>query len=68
VVSREEPAQPERPTAGKTERPDRPPRGRRRVTTEPPPGTDPEPQKEPSRHRSDENDAQLKADKPPHWG
>jgi len=39
----------------------------RRVSTEPPPGTDPQPQREPPRHRADENDERLKADKPPHW-
>ena len=40
----------------------------RRVTTEPPPGTDPTPAPEPSRSSGTENDARLKADKPPHWG
>jgi len=38
------------------------------VTTEPVPGTDPNPQSEPTRHASNENDDRLKADKPPHWG
>ena len=40
----------------------------RRVTTEPPPGSDPAPAPEPPRHASTENDDQLKRDKPPHWG
>ena len=40
----------------------------RRVTTEPVPGTDPTPAPEPSRSSGTENDARLKADKPPHWG
>ena len=41
---------------------------RRRVTTEPPAGSDPNPQPEPPRSSGTENDARLKADKPPHWG
>jgi len=44
------------------------PRGQRRVTTPPPPGSDPSPAPEPGRHKVDENDEQLKRDKPPHWG
>ena len=40
----------------------------RRVTTEPPVGSDPAPAPEPPRHASTENDEQLKRDKPPHWG
>lgn len=44
------------------------PRIRRRVTTEPVPGTDPHPDPEPRRHASGENDEQLKRDVPPHWG
>jgi hypothetical protein len=46
------------------------PRGRhrRRVTTSPPEGSDPTPAPEPPRHASTENDAQLRRDKPPHWG
>ena len=40
---------------------------RRRVTTEPPAGSDPNPQPEPPRSSGTENDARLKADKPPHW-
>jgi len=40
----------------------------RRVTTEPVAGTDPTPTPEPSRSSGTENDARLKADKPPHWG
>jgi len=40
---------------------------RRRVTTEPPPGSDPTPQPEEPRGSGTENDARLKADKPPHW-
>jgi len=44
------------------------PRIRRRVTTEPVPGSDPNPAPEPRRHSSGENDDQLKRDVPPHWG
>jgi len=40
----------------------------RRVTTEPPAGSDPNPAPEPPRSTGTENDARLKADKPPHWG
>ncbi|HOY81352.1 MAG TPA: hypothetical protein PK282_03235 [Rhodoglobus sp.] len=43
-------------------------RGARRVTTPAPEGSDPSPAPEPSRHHVDENDEQLKRDKPPHWG
>lgn len=43
-------------------------RHRRRVTTEPPPGSDPNPAPEEPRHASTENDEQLKRDVPPHWG
>ena len=39
----------------------------RRVTTEPPAGSDPAPAPEPPRHASTENDERLKGDKPPHW-
>jgi hypothetical protein len=39
----------------------------RRVTTEPPPGTDPNPVAEPDRHELTENDERLKAEKPPHY-
>lgn len=46
----------------------RPRRPNRRVRTEPVPGTDPNPAPEPRRHASSENDARLRADKPPHWG
>ena len=42
-------------------------RGARRVTTPPPPGSDPAPSPEPARHQLDENDARLKAEKPPHY-
>lgn len=42
-------------------------RGSRRVTTAPPPGSDPAPTREPERHRLDENDERLKAEKPPHY-
>ena len=41
---------------------------RRRVTTAPPPGSDPTPQPEEPRGSGTENDARLRADKPPHWG
>jgi len=41
---------------------------RRRVTTEPPAGSDPNPQPEAPRGTGTENDERLKADKPPHWG
>ena len=44
------------------------PRIRRRVRTEPVPGSDPTPEPEPSKHSVDENDERLKLDKPPHWG
>jgi hypothetical protein len=43
-------------------------RGGRRVSTDPVPGSDPTPAPEPPRHASAENDAQLRADVPPHWG
>ena len=39
-----------------------------RVSTPPPAGSDPNPAPEPSRGSGTENDARLKADKPPHWG
>jgi len=39
-----------------------------RVTTEPPAGSDPNPAPEAPRGSGTENDARLKADKPPHWG
>lgn len=39
-----------------------------RVTTKAPAGSDPNPTPEPSRNSGTENDARLKADKPPHWG
>ena len=38
-----------------------------RVTTEPPVGSDPNPAPEPPRGSSTENDARLRADKPPHY-
>lgn len=41
---------------------------RRRASTKPPPGSDPNPAPEPPRHTGTENDAQLRRDKPPHWG
>jgi len=47
--------------------PARRPRQRRRATTPPPPGSDPSPIAEPERHRVDENDARLTAEKPPHY-
>ncbi|MDO7883482.1 hypothetical protein [Antiquaquibacter soli] len=40
----------------------------RRVRTDAPPGSDPNPVAEPPRHRADENDEQLRRDVPPHWG
>ncbi|NIJ04966.1 hypothetical protein [Frigoribacterium faeni] len=43
-------------------------RGGRRVSTDPVPGSDPAPAPEPPRHSSGENDRQLRADVPPHWG
>ncbi len=43
-------------------------RKRRRVSTEPPQGSDPHPTGEPERYLVDENDERLKGDKPPHWG
>ena len=45
----------------------RPEKAQRRVTTEPPPGTDPNPASEPDRHELTENDERLKAEKPPHY-
>lgn len=42
-------------------------RGARRAMTAPPPGSDPAPVSEPTRHRVDENDDRLTADKPPHY-
>jgi hypothetical protein len=45
----------------------RPRRSPRRVSTPPPPGTDPTPAPEPERHRPTENDERLRADKPPHY-
>jgi hypothetical protein len=56
---------------GPSETPDEPRaprRPHRRVTTEPPAGSDPEPLPEPPRSTGTENDERLKADKPPHWG
>lgn len=41
---------------------------KRRVTTKSPAGSDPTPEHAPPRHRAAENDEQLKADVPPHWG
>jgi hypothetical protein len=43
-------------------------RKNRRVTTQPVPGSDPNPAPEPPRHAPGENDEQLKRDVPPHWG
>lgn len=62
--------QPSEP-AHRADQPDDVPAGRgkhRRVTTEPPAGSDPTPAPEPPRHASTENDERLKGDKPPHWG
>jgi hypothetical protein len=39
-----------------------------RVRTAPATGSDPFPTPEPARSTGSENDARLKADKPPHWG
>ncbi|UYN83527.1 MAG: hypothetical protein KIT89_12735 [Microcella sp.] len=39
----------------------------RRVTTAPPPGSDPAPSAEPPRHQVDDNDERLRAEKPPHY-
>ena len=41
---------------------------RRRASTQPPAGSDPTPSPEPARHATNENDEQLRRDKPPHWG
>ena len=41
---------------------------RRRASTQPPSGSDPTPSPEPARHAANENDEQLRRDKPPHWG
>lgn len=43
-------------------------RPRRRVTTQPVPGSDPTPAPEPARHATGENDARLLGERPPHWG
>jgi hypothetical protein len=42
-------------------------RANRRVTTAPPEGSDPTPQREPERHALTENDDRLRAEKPPHY-
>ena len=42
-------------------------KGPRRATTQPVPGTDPSPAPEAARHTLTENDARLKAEKPPHY-
>ncbi|MGN6501931.1 MAG: hypothetical protein ACTHKX_03380 [Pseudolysinimonas sp.] len=47
--------------------PERRPRHRRRVTTDVAPHVDPTPASEPPRHRADENDDRLRAEKPPHY-
>lgn len=44
-----------------------PGRRRRRARTPAPPGSDPHPAAEPERHDTTENDARLRADKPPHY-
>ena len=43
------------------------PRRNRRVTTEPPPGSDPTPQPEPERSTGTENDDRMRREKPPHY-
>ncbi|QBE49514.1 hypothetical protein [Leucobacter triazinivorans] len=51
------------------ERPGAASRRRRRVTRPAPAGSDPEPADPPLERRSEsENDARLRADRPPHWG
>lgn len=65
-----EPVPPVRPATDGPETADRPggtARRRRRVTTQPVPGSDPAPAPEPPRHRAGENDDQLRRDVPPHW-
>lgn len=42
-------------------------RSGRRVTTDPAPGSDPNPAPVDRRRDSGDNDSRLKADKPPHW-
>jgi hypothetical protein len=37
------------------------------VTTEPPPGSDPNPAPEPPRHAKTENDERMRREKPPHY-
>ncbi|MGN8049675.1 hypothetical protein ACTJKO_08270 [Curtobacterium sp. 22159] len=63
------PAEPEEtsPATAATVRPGGAVRARRRVTTQPVPGSDPAPAPEPARHREGENDDQLRRDVPPHW-
>ena len=39
----------------------------RRVTTNPPPGSDPTPAPEPPPHPKGENDERMRGDKPPHY-
>lgn len=65
-----DPVPPVRPATDGPEAADRPggtARPRRRVTTQPVPGSDPAPAPEPPRHRTGENDDQLRRDVPPHW-
>ena len=45
----------------------RPERRRRRVRTDPPPGTDAQPVAEPERYDEGENDERLRGEKPPHY-
>ncbi|HTL42107.1 MAG TPA: hypothetical protein VL294_11605 [Pseudolysinimonas sp.] len=52
---------------GAETQPERRPRHRRRVTTDVAPHVDPTPASEPARHRADENDDRLRAEKPPHY-
>ncbi|WP_449283155.1 hypothetical protein [Leucobacter sp.] len=51
------------------ERPERPARRPRRASLPAPAGSDPEPHDPPVEQRAEsENDARLRADRPPHWG
>lgn len=58
---------PDDPAQEETPRRVSPGRTRRRIRTDPPPGTDPHPEPEAERSAGTENDYRLRADKPPHY-